>query len=241
MNKKRYYFYVSGFISLSLFLLFLFLSLYMLVAVEKDNTFAIKKDKFISISIEVPKILTRSTKKAEIKEKIQETATPVKSKDINIDNLFSDVWTKDIKKTKKVEKKVNNKRFQDIQKKISKSSENKIESISKKIITTDAPKISDETTKTSTAHEVNEYLAKIQALVYEHFYPPQNSEGNSVRAIIELNSIGKVYDFRILTYSSNSELNSECDKIKDRLINIMFPKNPKNSSGTYTITLTSKE
>ena len=95
--------------------------------------------------------------------------------------------------------------------------------------------------KTSTASEVNEYLAKIQALVYEYFYPPQNSQGNSVKAVIELSAIGKVYDFRILRYSSNSELNSECDKIKERLSTVVFPKNPDNTSGTYIIILTSKE
>ena len=128
-----------------------------------------------------------------------------------------------------------------IQKKITKSDENKVESISKKVRNMNAPKVDIESVKTSTATEVNEYLAKIQALVYEHFYPPQNSQGNSVEAIIELSPIGKVYDFRILRYSANSELNSECDNIKDRLMNIVFPENPDNSSGTYTITLTSKE
>ena len=128
-----------------------------------------------------------------------------------------------------------------IQKKITKTDENKIESITKKVQNMKAPKVDKESVKTSTATEVNEYLAKIQALVYEHFYPPQNSQGNSVKAIIELSPIGKVYDFRILRYSSNSELNSECDNIKDRLMNVVFPKNPDNNSGTYTITLTSKE
>jgi len=128
-----------------------------------------------------------------------------------------------------------------IQKKITKSDENRVESISKKVRNMNAPKVDIESVKTSTATEVNEYLAKIQALVYEHFYPPQNSQGNSVEAIIELSPIGKVYDFRILRYSSNSELNSECDNIKDRLMNIVFPENPDNTSGTYTITLTSKE
>jgi len=69
---------------------------------------------------------------------------------------------------------------------------------------------------TSSANEVNEYFAKIQALVYEYFEPPQNSQGYSVRAVIELSALGKFIDFRILDYSANIALNEECDKIKDR-------------------------
>ncbi|MCF6339645.1 MAG: TonB C-terminal domain-containing protein [Sulfurimonas sp.] len=244
MNKEKYYFYVSGFISLSLFFFFLIISLYMLVSTDKTHIFAIKKDNFISVSIEIPEIMTRSIKKNKPKEVVEKTITPIKSKDINIDNLFNDVWTKSIKKSKRVEEKVNNnnnRRLQEIQKKISKSNENKVKLISKKINTNDVLKVSDKTVKTSTAHEVNEYLAKIQALVYEHFFPPQNTQGNSVKAIIELSSLGKMYDFRILTYSSNSELNKECDKIKKRLINIIFPKKPSSSFGPYTIILKSKE
>ncbi|MCK4737020.1 MAG: TonB C-terminal domain-containing protein [Sulfurimonas sp.] len=241
MDRNDRYFYISGFISLSLFIFFLTIFIYMLVSSDKINSFAMKKDNYISVSIVTPKIASSSVKKSVKKQVKEETSTPVKSKEINIDNLFSDVWTKSIKKTEKTEKKISNRRLMQIQKKITKSDENKVESISKKVRNMNAPKVDIESVKTSTATEVNEYLAKIQALVYEHFYPPQNSQGNSVEAIIELSPIGKVYDFRILRYSANSELNSECDNIKDRLMNIVFPKNPDNSSGTYTITLTSKE
>ena len=241
MNRNNSYFYISGFISLSLFTFFLSTSIYMLVSTDKDKNFAIKKDNYISVSIVMPKVVSSSAKKSVQKKIKQESVTPQKTKEINIDNLFNDVWTKSIKTAEKKVKKTNNRRLQEIQKKIKKSAKNIVEPISKKIIHTDAPKVSDKSSKTSTATEVNEYLAKIQALVYEYFYPPQNSQGNSVEAIIELSSIGKVYDFRILRYSSNSELNSECDKIKDRLISVVFPKNPDNSSGMYKIILTSKE
>jgi len=192
----------------------------------------------------MPKVESKSFKKI-VNKTVSKTVTKSpavqKVQDINIDNLFSDVWTKTIKKEKKEEKKIDNRVLQEIQKKINKSDANRVESISQKIQSINAPKKASEDAKTSTATEVNEYLAKIQALVYEHFYPPQNSQGNSVKAVIELSPIGKVYDFRILRYSSNSELNSECDKIKDRLISVVFPENPDKTSGIYTITLTSKE
>ena len=84
-------------------------------------------------------------------------------------------------------------------------------------------------------------MAIIQALVYKHFFPPQNSQGYSVKAVIVLSAIGKVMDFRILNYSSNNNLNDECDKVKNRLMGVVFPINPQNKSGNYIIILTSKE
>jgi protein TonB len=216
----------------------------MLISEKKINTFAIKKDKYISISMNIPKNISNSVKKS-IKERekkvIDKAKAPTKKKEVDIDNLFNDVWTKSIKKTKKIEKKPEIRRLQEIQKKINQSNKNSVESVIKKVKNIKASKVSEKTAKTSTADEVNEYLAKIQALVYEHFYPPQNSEGNSVKAIIELSSIGRVHDFRILNYSSHDELNRECDKLKDRLISVLFPKNPDKKSGRYEIKLTSQE
>ena len=48
-------------------------------------------------------------------------------------------------------------------------------------------------------------------------------------------------DFRILNYSANSSLNDECDKVKNRLMGIVFPVNPEKKTGNYIIILTAKE
>lgn len=240
MNNDNHYFYVSGLISLSLFLLFAAIVIYMLVSPDRAKNFALKKDNYISVSIVVPKSVS-SSEQTQVKE---ESSVINESKEIDIDNLFSEVETKSISKTppiKKIDKEESKRRIIEIQKKISKSDKNVVETISKKIKNKDISKVEKESINTSTAKEVNEYLAKIQALVYQYFYPPQNSQGNSVEAVIELSSIGKVYDFRILRYSSNRELNSECDKIKHRLMSVVFPEHPEKKSGIYTITLTSKE
>ena len=93
----------------------------------------------------------------------------------------------------------------------------------------------------STSPDVNEYLAKIQAIVYQYFHVPSNSQGNSVKTVIELNSLGKVIDFRVLTYSANESLNSEVDRIGERLKYVVFPKNPQNKSSRTIIILVSKE
>ena len=131
--------------------------------------------------------------------------------------------------------------MQEIGKQSKKIDKNSVKEVLKKTINSNAVEKSDNSQKISTANVVNEYLAKIQALVYDNFIPPQNSQGHSVRAVIELSSIGKVMDFRILNYSANSSLNNECDKIKERLMGVLFPANPENRSGSYIIMLTSKE
>ncbi|RLA70493.1 MAG: hypothetical protein DRG30_09210, partial [Epsilonproteobacteria bacterium] len=110
-----------------------------------------------------------------------------------------------------------------------------------KIKNLDQSEVSDENNPASTANEVNEYLAKINALVYQHFNPPQNSQGNSVKAVIELSAIGKVLDFRILSYSSSNSLNQESDKVKESLKRVVFPVNPENKSSRTIVILTSKE
>lgn len=201
--------------------------------------------------MEIPKIEAGSVKKSvDSPAKDEPVIKPAKEEESQkkpaqktktVQELFSNVWTKDIKKTQE-QKPITQKRVLDeIQKKIQKSDANKAESISKMIESFDAPNKEDKNSKSSTATEVNEYLAKIQALVYEHFYPPKNSQGNSVTALIELSPLGKVIDFRILVYSDSDALNRECDKIKERLSNILFPINPNNSSGRYKITLIPKE
>ena len=238
MDSNNTYFYASGFISLSLFVFFLFLIIQTLFSNSSIDAYALKKDNYISISLEMPKV-QKSTKS--LAKKQEEQVTPVESKDVNIDELFSDVWTKDVKKIKPKEKKVDNKRLQEIAKKSKIIDQAQITKSSQKILANDMVKNSDDSQKDSSADAVNEYFAKIQALVYQNFFPPSNSQGYSVKAVIELNSIGKVMDFRILTYSANSALNEECDKIKDRLLGVLFPINPQNKSGNYTIVLKAKE
>ena len=165
----------------------------------------------------------------------------MESKNIDIDDLFSDVWTKKIVQAKKKVLPDNTKRILDIQKKIKTTQDNNVKSISEKVNNIDNVKTNQEDEATSTAQEVNEYLAKIQAIVYQYFRVPHNSEGHSVKTRIDLNSLGKVLDFRVLTYSANEALNAEVDQIKNRLKHVIFPKNPQNKSSRTVVILISKE
>ena len=240
MVDNRTNLYLSGLISFALFSLFFFSFITMMFTPSKIDTFALKKNDFISISLEVQELKVSSSKK------IETVSTPESSeidteKNIDINNLFSDVWTKKITKKEEPTKKVNSHRLAEIQKKIKTTQENQVESISEKLTKLDSIKTDTTDNSSSSAEQVNEYLAKIQAIVYQHFHVPQNSEGSSVKTVIELNALGKVIDFRILRYSDNEALNSEADNIAKRLKYVVFPRNPQNRSSRTVVILVSKE
>ena len=210
----------------------------MMFSASKITTYALNKDNFISVSLEVVKMPTKKVTKEVIavKEKPQVLQ---EVKEVDIGDLFSDVWTKDIKVKKKEIKKVDTKRLELIQKKLKTSEKNVVKPVEENINNSEATITDTQSQKSSSADEVNEYLAKIQAIVYKYFKPPENSEGHTVKAMIELSAIGKVQDFRILTYSSNTALNEECKKIKSRLLGILFPRNPEGKSSNTIVNITS--
>jgi protein TonB len=241
VNTNRY-FYLSGALSFLLFLFFLSIVFFMMMKSDKTKIFALKKDNYISVSIDMSVAKARKTLKQtpekSLSEVVQEDTPP---EDLNIDSLFSDVWTQKIKTPKTKPVKQNPRKLQEIQKQLKKVKKNDVKSVSEMFENINTKKVEEKSTSKSSGTEVNEYLAKIQALVYSYFYPPPNSEGNSVKAVITLSALGKVQDFRILNYSANEALNKESDLIKDRLKNVVFPKNPDNNSGTYIIILTAQE
>jgi protein TonB len=234
MDNKHYLFAISGLISISLFAFTFSLFLFVIFSSDKNKVYALNKDNYISVSIDLPESMMKKTRKS---NDLTINNTPA-SKDIDIGDLFSDVWTKNIEQTNKQPNE--NKRLQEIQKRIKKIENKNISSAVSKLSDMQLSSSEDEASTASSGEEVNEYFGKIQALVYEHFYPPQNSEGYSVKAVIELSSFGKVLDFRILNYSTNDALNRECDKIKSRLMGVLFPVNPENKAGHYVVILKSK-
>ena len=207
----------------------------MMFSKSQVKTYALKKDKFISISIEMTPTKAKA-KKDEVLTPNIEPSTTQKTKEVDIEDLFSDVWTKGITKKKKPKKR-DNKRVQEILRKTKISKTKEIASVKEKIKDINTKKLADKNTKASTADEVNEYRAKIKSLVYDNFNPPENTQGYIVVTVIELSSLGKVLDFRILKYSSNQALNEESDKIKSRLTSVLFPKNPDNKSFIQKINL----
>ena len=203
-----------------------------------QHIFAMKKDKFISVSIDIAP--SKSVKrKSSSQSKSVTQAAPTVSEDVDVNDLFSDVWTKKIVKPKP--KAQHNRRLDTLTKKIQTTQQNDVIPVSEKLSEIQENQKDAQAKSPSTATEVNEYLAKIQAIVYEHFHVPANTQGSSVKAVIELNALGKMLDFRILNYSSNDALNKEADRIKERLRGVIFPLNPNHTTSRTIVILKSKE
>lgn len=238
MDNNSYYFYLSGLLTLFLSLIIFMMFFFFLFDVKKIDSYALKKDNYISISLDVPALrANKSQKKAQSAS--QESVSEEEVQDVDINDLFSDVWTKKI--VQKEKKSVNSKRLQEIQKKIKKVASKNTKTQDNKLNMQDDMNADKSEESASSANEVNEYLAKIEAIVYEYFNVPANSQGSVVITVIELNTLGKLLDFRVLTYSQNSALNAEADRIKERLKNVIFPINPQNSSSRVIVKLKSKE
>jgi protein TonB len=240
MDNQRY-FYISGIISFALFLLFLGMFIIMLFQVENIKKYGFQKKEFISVSIEIPlKKESYPHKKSSVPAVSQVKSEKSHAKNIDVQNLFSDVWTQKLEDKKEV-KKINSKRLSEIQKQIKFKNIKTPLPTDKKLEKRENNSENKESASNSSANEVNEYLAKIQAIVYQHFNVPPNTEGNSVKTVIELDPYGKMLDFRVLNYSGNSDLDNEVDKIKERLKNVIFPQNPEHKSSRTTVILISKE
>jgi len=103
MDNNHNYFLLSGFIALSLFFGFFALFIYMLFSVKDMSSYALKKDNFISISLNTPVVSSPKTEQKVSSATIQESRETEKQ-NIDVNDLFSDVSTKKIapKKEKKL-------------------------------------------------------------------------------------------------------------------------------------------
>lgn len=252
MDRQDNYFYASGVLSLSIFFIFIFSFIILLYNTTKNESYAMKKDTVVSISLDSVDVKTKPTKpkpKKEVsKPKAQQPAQAVESKPevkkpvekpIDVNDLFSNIPTQKV--IKQETKSSESKRVAKTQQKTKSAQTSDIKTVSENRSQTQEDNSKEETKSASTASQVNEYLAKIQAIVYQHYHVPPNSQGHSVKIVIELNAFGKLLDFRILNYSGNSALNEEADRLKDRLRNVVFPMNPEKKSSKTTIILISKE
>ncbi len=209
---------------------------------QQINSYALKKEDTISVSIILPKHLRRVVKKTKhitshnILKQINKPEPSIKS-------LFSKVWTKtpDTNITKRPEK-LDNKIIQALSKKISlaKTVVKKIAVKTSKITIKSMTDTIKRSNQTSLGEKVNKYRAKIQAILYNNFVPPPNTQGQSTKILLNLSADGVVLDFRVLIYSGNKMFNNEINRFKEKITEIIFPKNPQNKSGEYMIILTAK-
>lgn len=245
-NQERYFF-LSGLISVTFFLLLLFIAGYSVILTPKIEQFAMIKSDVINVSIAVSESKvsqqpmpepTAVPEKSEPVVEEKEVSKPEKAPDIS--DLFSQVKPD---KTSKKEKEDTARR-------------DELNNLEKELLTRkDTPRFSDKVNKVelakpsvkmvatggSTGPIVNEYHAKIQGLVYAYFRPPSGSAGEIARVRMNISASGKLISYKVIRYSGNGTFNSEVDWLKDRLSAVRFPEHPEGKEAVLEFILTAKE
>lgn len=248
MNQERY-FYLSGLISISFFVMLLFMVGYSLILSPKIEQFAMIKSDVINVSIAVSetKASEQSTSVASspsptVPDMVQKAESKAESEVEpetvpEISDLFSEVKAQ--KTTKEDTKR-----------------QEQLNRLENEILTRkDTPRFSDKVSKVdiakpsvkmvvqggSTGPLVNEYHAKIQGLVYTYFHPPTGTAGEVARVRMTISSSGKLIGYKVLRYSGNGTFNGEVDWLKDRLNSIRFPEHPEGKDAVLEFILTAKE
>ncbi len=240
-DKNDSYFYLSGLLSFLLFALVFVLAFTVIAEEERLISFAMKKDTVVTISLDnlkTKKIVkkNRPQPKSSPKPKVVEkTSTP------DISSLFASVNAKKVQKKKKVEKvKINKEILKKLNKKAESVEKNKIVDANEKIKELDFSKVEipQEAQSDSTADEVNEYYARVQALVYDNFFPVNSQDSAKVKICIGSN--GTLLRYVVVQYSNSTAFNSEVDSVKDRLASVSMPKPPSEKNSCFALRLTAK-
>lgn len=243
-TQQERYFYLSGLISISLFVALLFFAGYSVFLSPKIEQFAMIKSDAINVSIAIsdtqkteqstPEPVTKPVEP----DNSQKEETPAEPEKVpEISDLFSDIKpqktpqedTKRLEQLNKLENQVLSKR--------------ETPRFSDKVSNVELakPSIKMVVQGGSSGPIVNEYHAKIQGLVYTYFHPPAGTEGEVARVRMNISASGKLTGYKVLRYSGNISFNGEVDWLKDRLSAIRFPQHPEGKDTVLEFILTAKE
>lgn len=245
-NQERYFF-ISGIISVSLFIGVLFLAGFSLIHSPKIEQFAMIKSDVINVSIALSEDKP-SEESVPVQEALQPEPEPLQKNEESapaeevpeISDLFAQVKPQ---KTSKNYKEENARREE-------------LSALEKELLERkESPRFSDKVSKVelarpsvkmvpqggSTGPVVNEYHAKIQGLIYSYFRPPSGSAGEAARVRMNISASGKLMGYKVIRYSGNGTFNSEVDWLKDRLGSVRFPEHPEGKDTVLEFILTAKE
>jgi len=244
LQRTDNYFFLSGFVALGLFILFLSFFLYASLNVKKIINYSLNKNALsVTIYTEptvkniVVKKVEKKEKQAPIKIKEQIKSAPQKE-DIpsSLSSLFDTVSVKKPTRANSEAKKIEiSKEFRKSLQKRTKIEKNKEPLKSAKKITEELKNnsaklvIKQVNASPSSNGRYNEYYAKIQALIYKHWHPSPEAAGSSAKIRLNLLSNGQVEDIKVLSYSENELFNVELEEFIARLKELIFPIGLKNS------------
>ena len=87
MVRNNNYFYLSGFLAFSLFTFFIVVVFFMMINSETNNVFALKKDNYISVSVDMSIKQAKKTISTLSKPVVKENIVENKVKNLNIDKI----------------------------------------------------------------------------------------------------------------------------------------------------------
>ncbi len=219
-----------------------------LLAQREIKSYGLKKDQFVSVSLD--RIMPSTKPKEQKQDLTQPVAKTTEASSLkepeaskaDISSLFSNVSAQKIVYTKQApDKKIDDAQLAQIQKRIA-TTKKRESTISEKLASLELVQVSSGgKPSASSADEVDEYMSAIQAMVYESFFPPANTEGQVAVVRIWLDANGKLKDWRVISYAGNTFFNQEVDHLKLRIMNKSFPKNPDGDSISIDIKLVAKE
>lgn len=243
-NNERYFF-VSGLISISLFVGLVMLAGFSLFLSPKTEQFAMIQSNVINISIatDEPSVSKESVPEHQsepVAEPLIEEKPNVAESVPDISDLFSQVPSEKTAKKRPDDLK-RNEQLNALEKEVLQRKETSRFSDKVNNLTLAKPSIKMIAQGASTGPVVNEYHAKIQGLVYTYFRPPNDSIGQSARISMVISASGKLISYKILRYGSINSFNHEVDWLKDRLNGVRFPEHPEGKDAVLEFILTAKE
>jgi len=245
-------FYLGGVYAVVLFLLIIMLFFQLLRGLDKMHSYALAERSAVSVSlvdlpmttkqVNTPKPVPKPEVKPEPTPEPEETPAPPVE---DISSLFSDIQTQKIVHTERPpeEKKIDAKRLATLQKRIKTTAKRETSATAELVKNLTLVRPSQEVAGQSSSGgaEVNAYYAKIQATIYNNFFPPANSQGSVSLIRIWISASGKMTRFKVLRPSGEPFFDREVAQLEQRLGRVTFERNPKGNEAVLDVSLVSKE
>jgi protein TonB len=246
-NQERYFF-LSGLISLTFFIVLVGLAGYSLILTPKIEQFAMVQSDIINVSIalsdakateeNIPEPVIAPVEPEVIQEQEERVAESEPVPEIS--DLFAQVKPdkapKKPKEDMKRQEQLNTLEKELLEKKETSRFTDKVSKVELA-----KPSVKMVPQGGSTGPLVNEYHAKIQGLVYAYFRPPSGTAGEAARVRMKISASGKLLEYKIISFSRSGSFNGEVDWLKDRLNGIHFPEHPDGREAILEFILTAKE
>lgn len=228
--QEKSYFYLSGFLSVSLYLAII-ITFLMYINAPKPKKFDSAKTTVLELEL----ISTKSSKKQVAKKTTEKEQKIVKKstskadkKSTNFKSLFANVKTKakviPLKDVNTAKESLDPSRFRskfEKQKKTDNSSVSKLLSDVK--TTTNMPK-----TQVSGSGEEHEYFSKIKQILWERWNPRLLIEGLEVKVLVIITNDG-TFDYRIIKYSKDERFDESLKEFLESQKNENFPTHKINT------------